>query len=157
MQRHVTISKTRASLRFPIGHTLKKPFQLLLVILGCLHLAGGPYCILQGCAWVSMLVSYSQDDGIVQAAKDTFSGEKPCELCHQIADARESDTDSKSPVTPPVSPFSAKIVQEMVPLAETVLRPPGVSDLPPVTFLGIVFPADFPKASPPVPPPCWLA
>ena len=104
-----------------------------------------------------MLVSYSQNDGIIQAAKDTFSGEKPCELCHKIADARESEPESKSPVTPPVSPLSGKIVQEMLPARETTLRPPAATDLPPVAFLGIEVPADFPKASPPVPPPCRLA
>jgi hypothetical protein len=149
--------KTTPSLRFPLGNPLKKPFQLLLVFLGCLHLAGGPYSILQGYAWIGMLVSYSQQDGIVQATKDTFSGEKPCKLCCKIADAREDTPESKDPVTPPVSPLSAKILQEMLPTRAPVLLPPTSIDLPPVVFIGIEVPADFPKASPPVPPPCRLA
>ena len=103
-----------------------------------------------------MLVSYSQTDGIVQGAKDTFSGEKPCELCKSIASAKEKESPSKSPVAP-ASTLSGKIIQEMLPIRETTLCPPMASDLPQIVFLGIPLPADFPKASPPVPPPCWLA
>jgi hypothetical protein len=145
-------------LRFPSGQPLKKPFQFLLVLLGCLHLAGGPYSVLQAYAWIGMLVSYSQTDGLLQGAKDTFSGDKPCELCKSITSAREKEPDTKTPVAPVTSSsLSGKLIQEMLPTRETFLRPPSATDLPPVVFLGIPLPADFPKASPPVPPPCWLA
>ncbi len=148
------LHKTLPSLRFPIGNSLKKPFQLLLVFLGCLHLAGGPYSLLQGYAWIGMLVSYSQQDGLAQAAKDTFSGEKPCKLCCKIAEGREKEPESKAPLAPQ---FSGKIVHEMLLPKVTILHPPAAIDLPAVVFAGIDFPSGFPKASPPVPPPCRLA
>ena len=118
-------------------------------------MAGGPYSILQGYAWIGMLVSYSQQDGIVQAAKDTFSGERPCKLCCKIAQERQQEQ-TKDPIAP-VSPLSLKLVQEMLPARATVLTHPAGTELPPVVFPGIQVPADFPKASPPVPPPCRQA
>jgi hypothetical protein len=150
------LPKTPPSLRFPLGHSLKKLFQLLFVFLGCLHLTGGPYSLMQGYAWVGMLVSYSQQDGLIKATKDTFSGEKPCELCCKIADARDSEPETKAPVAP-VSSFSGKLIQEILPPRETVMRPPSATDLPPIDFPGIQLPPDFPKACPPVPPPCLVA
>jgi hypothetical protein len=143
-------------LRFPFGNTLKKPFQLLFVLLGCLHMAGGPYSIMQGYAWIGMLVSYSQQDGIIQATKDTFSGEKPCKLCCKIVEEKKQDRNPKDPVAP-ASTLSAKLVQEMLPARITFLSPPASIDLPPVVFPGVQTPIDILRASPPVPPPCRAA
>ena len=119
-------------------------------------MAGGPYSIMQGYAWIGMLVSYSQQDGIVQAAKDTFSGEKPCKLCCKIAEEKKQDRNPKDPVAP-ASALSAKLVQEMLPARNTFLSPPASIDLPPVVFPGVQTPIDILRASPPVPPPCRVA
>ena len=150
------LPKTPPSLRFPLGPSLKKLFQLLFVFLGCLHLAGGPYSLLQGYAWVGMLVSYSQQDGLLKATKDTFSGEKPCKLCCKIADAKASDPETKDPVAPAPT-FPGKLIQELLPPRETVMNPPKATDLPAIDFPGIQFPPGSPKARPPVPPPCLVA
>ena len=108
-------------------------------------------------AWVGMLVTYSQEDGLVQAAKDTFSGEKPCKLCCKIADAKKAEPESKEPVVPaPIVSFG-KIVQDMLPSKDTALVPPAAIELPPVSFPGVTLPADVLRASPPVPPPCPAA
>ncbi len=118
-------------------------------------MVGGPYSILQGYAWIGMLVTYSQQDGIVQAAKDTFSGEKPCHLCCKIAEERK--TEKPGDPAAPAGQLSLKLVQEMIPAGNTTLSPPAGTDLPPVVFAGIQLPDDLLRASPPVPPPCWQA
>lgn len=144
-------------MRFELGSTaLKKLFHFLFVLLGCLHLAGGPFSLIQGYAWVSMLVTYSQDGGFVQAAKDTFSGEKPCELCTRIASAREAAPAQQEPLAPaPVS--SSKLLQEIIASEPLALKLPRATD--------VILPA-FPSAcgfpghdrdAPPVPPPCRAA
>ncbi len=85
---------------------------------------------MQVCAWVGMLVSYSQNDGIVQAAKDTFSGEKPCELCCKIAAARKQENESKEPLAPLTSTLSMKQLQEILPTAEIHLNFPRPTEPP---------------------------
>ena len=49
--------------------SLKKLFQLLMVICGCLHLTGGPYALVQSYAWISMIIQYSKDDGLAKGVK----------------------------------------------------------------------------------------
>ena len=103
-----------------------------------------------------MLVTYSQDDGIVQAAKDTFSGEKPCELCTRIASARESAPAGQEPLAPP-SVSSAKLLQEMIATEPLALKPPRPTDL---AFPAFPATRGFPghdRDAPPIPPPCRAA
>lgn len=104
-----------------------------------------------------MLVSYSQQDGLVQGAKDTFSGEKPCDLCCKIAEAKKTDPEKKEPLTPTSTISAGKIVQDMLPSKAMALAPPSAMDLPPVSFPGVALPPAFLRASPPVPPPCPAA
>jgi hypothetical protein len=136
----------------PLGPTvLKKFLQLLLVSLGCLHLAGGPYSLVQVYAWAGMLVSYSQDDGLLQAAKDTFSGEKPCELCHKIAAAKQSEPDGdKEPLTPL---GSGKLLQEMIATEVVDARPPRATDFVADGFACVLPPLECGSSAPPIPPP----
>jgi hypothetical protein len=140
----------RGRLPYP-SSVLKKFLQLLLVSLGCLHLAGGPYSLVQVYAWAGMLVSYSQDEGLLQAAKDTFSGEKPCELCHKIAAAKESDpTGDKEPLAPL---GSGKLLQEMIASEVVAARPPRATDFVAEGFAGVIPPLERGSAAPPTPPP----
>ncbi len=104
-----------------------------------------------------MLVSYSQEDGLVQAAKDTFSGERPCKLCCKIAEAKKAEPETKGPAAPAPTLSFGKIVQDMLPSKDMVLAPPPVIELPPVSFPGVFLPAVFLRDSPPVPPPCPAA
>ncbi|TVR08802.1 MAG: hypothetical protein EA401_13520 [Planctomycetota bacterium] len=50
--------------------------MLLALLMTC-----GPQGLLQGIAWSGMLVSYSLQEGLEQGWRDTFSGERPCDLC----------------------------------------------------------------------------
>ncbi len=38
-----------------------------------------------------MIVSYTSNDGWVEGIKKTFDGEHPCEMCSQIAKAKQQD------------------------------------------------------------------
>ena len=76
---------------------MKRFFQFVITLLACIQLAGGPYAVAQLYAWVGMLVTYSQADGLAKGAIDTFSGEKPCELCVKISKAKSEE--SKRPLS----------------------------------------------------------
>jgi hypothetical protein len=77
--------------------SLKKLFQVLMVICGCLHLTGGPHALVQSYAWISMIIQYSKDDGLAKGVKDTFSGERPCHLCKKIDSVKKDE--SKQPLS----------------------------------------------------------
>jgi hypothetical protein len=115
-------------------------------------MAGGPYSLIQVYAWANMLVSYSQDSGILQATKDTFSGEKPCHLCEKIASNKTSEPDNSEPVLP-VSHISLKALQEMLPANNIFLAAPRGKEWQPPAF-GTFHTADgINAAAPPLPPP----
>ena len=136
---------------------LKKPLQLLFTILACLHLAGGPYSLLQVCAWAGMLVSYSQEGGVIQAARDTFSGERPCNLCCTIAAARQNQTDVPNPVLPISAGMKATVLKEILPASVIHLKSPVSSELPQVVFFGVLYSQGQVAVQPPTPPPRRLA
>jgi hypothetical protein len=48
-------------------------------------------------AWIGMIVTYSQQDGLAKGVKDTFSGERPCHLCKQIDSVKKDE--SKQPLS----------------------------------------------------------
>ncbi|MBK1882655.1 hypothetical protein JIN85_09520 [Luteolibacter pohnpeiensis] len=134
---------------------LKKPLQLLFAIFACLHLAGGPYSIAQTYAWINMLISYSQNDGIVKATVDTFSGNKPCAICCKIQETRKSERNKDERSTPPGS-TSAKLLQELLPTKNTTLPVPASCDISPSAFPGVSLPHGLLSDAPPVPPPCRI-
>lgn len=63
----------------------------------CLWLAVGPLAILQLGAWTWMIASYSQDSSIEQAIQETFSDERPCQMC-RIIDAVEEGQEDTTPL-----------------------------------------------------------
>ncbi len=107
---------------------LKTLLQRLFLLLGCLHLIGGPHSIVQIYAWANMLVSYSQETGFTQAARDTFSGEKPCTLCNKIA-AVKADESRHSPEKPPLAPLAQKLFHDLFPTVVATLKDPRSSPL----------------------------
>ena len=118
---------------------LKKLFQLLFAVFASIHLVGGPYALVQTYAWAGMLVSYSKEDGLLQGAKETFSGEKPCALCCKIAEAKKADSDHGKSNDLPASPLA--------------LAPPRFTDAPQAMFPGMIPPVETNASAPPVPPP----
>ncbi|HEY1122635.1 MAG TPA: hypothetical protein VGE67_13575 [Haloferula sp.] len=128
----------------------------MFAVFASIHLAGGPYALVQTYAWAGMLVSYSKEDGLLKGAKETFSGEKPCALCCQIAEAKKSDSDSKSSHELPVSP-TVKLLKEMLPSSPLALSPPRSTEAPKVMFPGMNVSVETTAFAPPVPPPRLVA
>jgi hypothetical protein len=56
---------------------------LAVLLLSLLIFGGKP--VVQSIAWMGMIVSYSQEQGLKQAITDTFSGDRPCHLCIKLA------------------------------------------------------------------------
>lgn len=106
--------------------------------------------MVQSYAWVTMLVSYSKTDGILQAAKDTFSGERPCELCCKIQEAKGTEPNDSPPALPA---FSGKLFQEMVASRQIVVSGPSFRNLPSHGFPAASLSAGWPAGAPPTPPP----
>jgi hypothetical protein len=127
----------------------------LFAVFVSIHLAGGPYALVQTYAWAGMLVSYSKEDGLLKGAKETFSGEKPCALCCKIADAKKSDSDGKSKDLP-VSP-TVKLLKEMLPSSPLALSPPRFTEAPKLMFPGMSLLVETRTFAPPVPPPRRVA
>ncbi len=64
----------------------------------------GPMDVLQLFAWTSMMVDYSQELGLSEGIKQTFSGEAPCSLCLSILDSRTSPHSEEGLEAPPPPP-----------------------------------------------------
>jgi len=124
----------------------------LLALLGCLHLAGGPYAFMQGVAWAGMLVNYSKTDGLAKAAVDTFSGEKPCELCCKISAAKQEDARKNKPESSDLSAL-AKLRHEMLPAEDLRLKSPFADEWIFVRSLPLVLSPGIGHDAPPSPPP----
>ena len=73
-----------------------RSFKILLLLTSCWLLAG-PLALLQFGAWGWMLVSYSSQDTFQQAVIDTFSDDRPCDMC-RIIDALEVVEDELPPI-----------------------------------------------------------
>jgi len=63
----------------------RKLSKILLLTISC-WLLTGPQLLLQLGAWSWMIASYSQESSIEQAFRETFGGDKPCDLCLIIED-----------------------------------------------------------------------
>lgn len=84
--------------------------------------------MLQTVAWTGMIFSNVQKSEISAAIRDTFSGEKPCRLCHVVQEGREQEQQLPATVT------ADKKVDKFLKLAISPLSPPPVADFsyPPV-------------------------
>lgn len=68
----------------------------MVILLGCVHLLGGSYGLLQVVAWANMLVEYSAEQGLATGFRQTFDGQHPCELCLSIEKAKHEEDKSPS-------------------------------------------------------------
>jgi hypothetical protein len=107
---------------------------------------------MQGVAWAGMLVNYSKTDGLAKAAADTFSGEKPCELCCKITEAKQEDARNNKTDSPDASVL-AKLRFEMLPAEDLRLKPPFADELPFARSLPPVILQGIGHDAPPSPPP----
>lgn len=117
---------------------------------------GGPYALMQCYAWLGMIVTYSQDGGLVRATRDTFSGEKPCALCHKIASAKAADQENdSSPAETPPSPERRS--GDMVPLSVLEIEPPELRTVVVSDGFAVVRFHGRLREAPLSPPPCIVA
>ena len=61
---------------------------------------GLQWAVVQGAAWVGMIVAYSQEATVAQSVAMTFDGSHPCELCKAVQ--RGESTPSTQNVKPNV-------------------------------------------------------
>lgn len=88
-------------------------------MIACMQLAGGPTTLMQVYAWIGMIVTYSQQDGLTKGVKDTFSGERPCHLCKKIDNVKKDE--SKQPLSKDIDLSAlAKLRTEC--LAQEIIR-----------------------------------
>jgi hypothetical protein len=132
---------------------LRKHLKFIFALLGCLHLVGGPYALVQIYAWSTMFAGYSQEAGFLQGAKDTFSGERPCHLCSAIAAVESQDSEQNKPVLPEKSRENLKIVQELLLGEHVELHPPAGLPVMPVTHEEVTDHYRDYISLPPTPPP----
>jgi hypothetical protein len=133
---------------------LKKRIQILFALLACLHLVAGPYAVVQIFAWTTMFIDYSKENGLIQGAKDTFSGDKPCELCHQIKAAEKQE--KQNPFQLPAERLT-KLMDGLIRSQDFNVPSPAFSIVQEIAFLDAALSAGVGPNAPPVPPPCWVA
>jgi hypothetical protein len=62
-----------------------------LCAVGLILLLQGPAMLVQEVAWAKMLVSYTQQRGLLRGVVDTFDGKHPCKMCAQAEAIRKSE------------------------------------------------------------------
>lgn len=103
-----------------------------------------------------MLVMYSQEDGLAQAAIDTFSGDKPCDMCHKIADSKREDSKKQAPGSKE-GVASARVIHELFPTEQIGVRPLVPTDSPIPSPLSPPSLAGLGNGAPLLPPPRSLS
>ena len=82
---------------------------LVLAALAFFSIAGGHWAVLQTVAWAEMLRDYTQKTGSVAlAVEQTFDGAHPCELCLQIATAKQQEAKVQGDKQKPADQKTAK-------------------------------------------------
>lgn len=116
-----------------------------LIIVALAGSIGLHWAFLQSVAWVSMVVTYSQDVPITEAISKTFDGQHPCKLCKGIAAGKKSEQKTEFP------PLVKKLEFVSARAAFIFTAPQDFRLLPETTFT-------FRKLAhqPPVPPPRFL-
>lgn len=116
------------------------------IILGMMCLSLGlHWAVIQGIAWTTMLVSYSQSDGLIQAVTKTFDGQHPCPLCEAVEDgSRKTGGKNAEGAKPSLKKFEAVV-------ADTLrIVPPAARRL---TYPHLIQKAEAGKHPPPEGPP----
>jgi hypothetical protein len=70
---------------------MKSRLAVFLCVIAVFQLIGGHWAVLQATAWVSMLVKYSQSEGMEAGISKTFDGKHPCDLCLSIAKNKQTE------------------------------------------------------------------
>jgi hypothetical protein len=82
---------------------LNRFVRILVAVLGCLHLCGGHWGVMQVIAWSNMIIDYSSQDGLIEGAKKTFDGEHPCTMCKAIEEGKKQQSQNRGDDNAPTS------------------------------------------------------
>jgi len=63
----------------------------LFIACAMFSVIGGQWAVLQTVAWTGMIIENAQKSPLSTAIRDTFNGEKPCNLCHVVKEGREQE------------------------------------------------------------------
>jgi hypothetical protein len=98
---------------------MRNPFCRACILLTLVLSLGLHWTVLQSAAWVSMVVSFSQEGTMLDALEKTFDGEHPCPLCKVVerGTAESGDDDDTSSRT-----SSKKEIKKIDLLAEMPLN-----------------------------------
>lgn len=107
---------------------MMSPWRLLLLGLLALRLLGGDLALLQGLAWVGMLLERAPEKGLAQAVESTFSGDEPCDLCRAIKKTKDAESASEPVQAPQEEKLPAGLIaklklKEALPLEELPSMP----------------------------------
>lgn len=120
-----------------------RSFCRALVIAALVLSVGLHWTVLQSAAWVSMIVSYSQDGSVGDAIEKTFDGQHPCALCQLVEHGTAKDQGPQKK-----APDLKKMELSLVVIEGLVMPPPGHPD-----FTTLSEQAMQRAQVPPVPPP----
>lgn len=99
--------------------------RIAVAVLGCLHLCGGHWGVMQVIAWSNMIVDYSAQDGLIEGAKKTFDGEHPCCMCKAIAEGKKKESGSTPGEKAPTLPQGMAFKDCLFAPAIRVIPPPA--------------------------------
>ena len=90
---------------------MRSSFCRACILLALVLSLGLHWTVLQSAAWVSMIVSYSQEGSLSEALEKTFDGEHPCELCRMIdrGTSESPETGDKEIPSAPTKEVAKKI------------------------------------------------
>ena len=130
--------------------------RIAVAILGCLHLCGGHWGVMQMVAWANMIVDYSAQDGLVEGAKKTFDGEHPCCMCKAIAEGKKQESNNRGDDQSPTAP-QGLVLKECTFERSIDIPAPRGSDIMTLARPELDLRAESRGTCPPLPPPRALA
>lgn len=131
-------------------HTLRPQLPLAATIFFAFVMAVGPLGMMQGVAWSSMAIDYSQRYGWAEGLSRTFDGKNPCHLCTSISDTKREQTQSHTATL-------AERWQPLGPTASLTQLPPPIESDDLTGFLEFSRSAPSRVDRPALPPPRHLA
>ncbi len=140
---------------YPIP-ALNRFVRIAVAVLGCLHLCGGHWGVMQMVAWANMIVDYSAQDGLVEGAKKTFDGEHPCCMCKAIEEGKKQESQNRGDDNSPTT-SQGLVLKECLFERYIDVPAPGERTLDALTRPELDLRAESRGACPPLPPPRALA
>lgn len=126
---------------------MRRQLSLIFTLSAWLFATGSHWDLVQTYAWGSMIADFSGEMSLSAAVKKTFAAETMCNLCHAVADAKQS---SEGDGTTPDAKSLGKILLVCAPSTAMCVGSAsagsGMTDL-------ILSPLSVDRAAPPLPPP----